>query len=118
MEQPALFAPEDYAAIEESMQPVYALTRGITNRFLIKAIRGALDTCDSAFDYLPTDIREKYELAEYNYALDQIHFPDSMETLTWARRRLVFDEFFLFLMTMQLQKNGEEKQLNPSSWRT
>ena len=45
--------------------------------------------------------------------MDQIHFPDSMDTLTWARRRLVFDEFFLFLMTMQLQKNGEEKQLNP-----
>lgn len=113
MEQPALFAPEDYAAIEETLQPVYALTRGITNRFLIKAIRHALDACDSFFDYLPTDIREKYELAEYNYALDQIHFPDSMETLTWARRRLVFDEFFLFLMTMQLQKNGEEKQANP-----
>lgn len=113
MEQPALFAPEDYAEIEETLQPVYALTRGITNRFLIKAIRHALDACDSFFDYLPTDIREKYELAEYNYALDQIHFPDSVEGLTWARRRLVFDEFFLFLMTMQLQKNGEEKQENP-----
>lgn len=113
MEQPALFSPEDYAAVEEKLQPVYALTRGVTNRFLIKTIRGALDACDSFFDYLPTDVREKYELAEYNYALDQIHFPDSMETLTWARRRLVFDEFFLFLMTMQLQKNGEEKQKNP-----
>ena len=113
MEQPALFAPEDYAAIEETLQPVYGLTRGITNRFLIKAIRNALNACDSFFDWLPMDVREKYELAEYNYALDQIHFPDSMETLTWARRRLVFDEFFLFLMTMQIQKNGEEKQINP-----
>ena len=113
MEQPALFAPEDYAAIEETLQPVYGLTRGITNRFLIKAIRNALNACDSFFDWLPVGVREKYELAEYNYALDQIHFPDSMETLTWARRRLVFDEFFLFLMTMQLQKNGEEKQINP-----
>ena len=113
MEQPALFSPEDYGAIEETIQPVYALTRGITNKFLIKTIRNALDSCDSFFDYLPTEVRQKYDLAEYNYALDQIHFPDSMDTLTWARRRLVFDEFFLFLMTMQLQKNGEEKQLNP-----
>lgn len=113
MEQPALFSPEDYGVIEETMQPVYGLTRGVTNKFLIRTIRNALNSCDSFFDYLPIDIREKYELAEYNYALDQIHFPDSMETLTWARRRLVFDEFFLFLMTMQLQKNGEEKQLNP-----
>ena len=113
MEQPALFSPEDYAAIEETLQPVYALTRGITNKFLIKTIRNALNACDSFFDWLPVDVREKYELAEYNYALDQIHFPDSMDTLTWARKRLVFDEFFLFLMTMQLQKNGEEKQKNP-----
>lgn len=113
MEQPALFAPEDYAAIEETLQPVYGLTRGVTNKFLTKTIRNALDSCDSFFDWLPVDVRQKYELAEYNYALDQIHFPDSMDTLTWARRRLVFDEFFLFLMTMQLQKNGEEKQCNP-----
>lgn len=112
MEQPALFSPEDYAAIEGSMQPVYALTRGITNRFLCKTIRSALCACDSFFDYLPTGLREKYELAEYNYALDQIHFPESMESLICARKRLVFDEFFLFLMTMQLQKLGEEKQLN------
>ena len=113
MEQPALFAPEDYAAIEETLQPVYGLTRGITNRFLIKTIRHALDACDSFFDWMPVDVRQKYELAEYNYALDQIHFPDSMETLTWARRRLVFDEFFLFLMTMQLQKNDRLVDAKP-----
>ncbi len=113
MEQPALFTPEDYTAVEETMQPVYGLTRGITNKFLTKTIRHALDSCDSFFEYLPLDVRTKYELAEYNYALDQVHFPDSMDTLICARRRLVFDEFFLFLMTMQLQKNGEEKQLNP-----
>ena len=113
MEQPALFSPEEYDAIEETLQPVYALTRGISNKVMVKTIRNALNGCDSFFDYLPTDVRERYELAEYNYALDQVHFPDSMDTLTWARKRLVFDEFFLFLMTMQLQKRGEEKQKNP-----
>ena len=106
MEQPALFSPEDYAAIEETMQPVYGLTRGVTNKFLIRTIRNALNSCDSFFDYLPIDIREKYELAEYNYALDHIHFPDSIETLTWARRRLVFDEFFLFILCLRKCFNG------------
>ena len=113
MEQPALFAPEDYALFEETMQPVYSLTRGITNRFLIKTIKNALEKCDNFFEYLPLDVRKRYELAEYNYALDQIHFPETLETLTFARKRMVFDEFFLFLMTMQLQKRGEEKQKNP-----
>ncbi len=113
MEQPALFTPEDYASVEETMQPVYALTRGVTNRFLTKTARHALDVCDSFFEYLPTDVRAKYELAEYNYAVANIHFPDSMEALIQARKRLVFDEFFLFLMTMQLERKGEEKQKNP-----
>ena len=54
------FAPEDYAAIEETLQPVYALTRGVTNKFLIKTIRNALDSCDSFFDWLPVDLRQKY----------------------------------------------------------
>lgn len=118
MEQPALFSPEEYAAIEETMQPVYGLTRGITNRFLCKTIRYACDACDTFFEYLPADIREKYELAEYNYALEQIHFPQSVEALICARKRLVFDEFFLFLLTMQLQKSGEEKQENPYHFQT
>lgn len=113
MEQPALFSPEEYSAIAETLQPVYALTRGITNRFLCKTIRCACDSCDTFFEYLPDAIRRKYELAEYNYALANIHFPDSMDALIVARKRLVFDEFFLFLLTMQMQKLGEEKQANP-----
>jgi ATP-dependent DNA helicase RecG len=116
MEQPAIFDAAEYASLEGKMQPLYSLTRGITHKFLRKAIRNALDSCDCAFDYLPVDVREKYELAEYNFALEQIHFPDSMESLTWARKRLVFDEFFLFIMTMQLQKNGEEQQKNPHTF--
>ncbi len=55
--------------------------------------------------------REKFvraENCEYNYAVKQIHFPDTMERLIEARKRLVFDEFFLFIMGMQYQKKREE----------
>ncbi|MDD6037912.1 MAG: ATP-dependent DNA helicase RecG [bacterium] len=113
MEQPAVFSAEEYQSIEGSLQPVYALTRGISNRLMCKSVKAALKSVDSYGDYMPDTIRKRYELAEYNFAYEQIHFPESMDTLTWARKRLVFDEFFLFIMTMQLQKRGEEKQLNP-----
>ncbi len=113
MEQPTVFAPEDYEALAGTMQPVYPLSKGVTNRFFSKAVRAALDACDAIPDYMPLHVREKYELAEYNYAIEKIHFPGSQEELSLARARLVFDEFFLFLMSMQLQRRGAEKKENP-----
>ena len=44
----------------------------------------------------PKDIRHRYGFCEYNYAMKQIHFPDDFDALVEARRRLVFDEFFLY----------------------
>ena len=64
-------------------------------------------------DFLPADIRQEYQLCEYNYAMKQIHFPDTMDSLIAARHRLVFDEFFLFIMGMQYQKEKRGRQENP-----
>lgn len=116
MEQPTIFSAADYEAIEGKIQPVYGLTKGVTNNFLRKLTRQALDSCDDYMEYLPTDIRRKYELAELNFSMNQIHFPNSRDDLIQARKRLVFDEFFLFLMTMQIQKQNEEKLSNPYSF--
>ncbi len=113
MEQPAVFSPKDYAAIEGTMQPVYALTHGISNHFLCKTIRSALLTCDGIAEYLPDDLLNRCGLMNYADALEQIHFPSSKDSFLLARRRLVIDEFFLFLLAMQLQKEQEERQKNP-----
>jgi ATP-dependent DNA helicase RecG len=79
---------------------------------MIKTIRQALGDRNLFTDYLPPEIRLKGELCEYNYAIKQIHFPDGMEQLIEARRRLVFDEFFLFIMGMQYQKAKNQKEPN------
>ena len=68
-------------------------------------------------DDLPAEIRKENELCEYNYAIKQIHFPDSMDTLISARNRLVFDEFFLFLMGIQYQKEATIKEENTFSFK-
>lgn len=112
MEQPVVYTPEAYEQIEECFLPVYSLTGGITNNLMIKTIRQALDAGTLISDYLPVQLRRKYELCEYNYAMKQIHFPDSMETLITARKRLVFDEFFVFIMGMQYQKERKNRQAN------
>ena len=112
MEQPAIYTAEQYAPMELSLVPVYALTAGITNNLMIKTIRTALNTEELFSDYLPPAIRRENSLCEYNYAIKQIHFPDEMDSLIVARKRLVFDEFFLFIMGMQYQKEKQQKEAN------
>lgn len=116
IEQPVIYSYEEYQALELMFSPVYALTSGITNNLMIKTIRQAL-TDDSLFsDDLPPDVRKRNELCEYNYAIKQIHFPDSMDTLITARRRLVFEEFFLFILGMQYQKARQQRESNSFSF--
>ena len=112
MEQPVVYSPEQYDAMEEQFFPVYSLTSGITNNLMIKTIRQALSDESLFNDYLPADIRKNEGLCEYNYAIKQIHFPDDMNELIVSRRRLVFDEFFLFIMGMQYQKTKQQKEKN------
>lgn len=117
MEQPVIYEPQAYTQMEDMLFPVYSLTGGVSNNLMIKTIRQALAEKDMLYDYLPTDVREKYALCEYNYAVIQIHFPDSFDTLIEARKRLVFDEFFLFILGMQYQKEQKKRESNAFSFR-
>lgn len=112
MEQPVIYSLEQYVLMEHVFLPVYGLTVGISNNLMIKTMRAALKEEELFYDYLPIEIREKYQLCEYNYAIKQIHFPDDMETLIIARKRLVFDEFFLFILSMQYRKEKRVKDAN------
>lgn len=117
MEQPVIYEPQAYTQMEDMLFPVYSLTGGVSNNLMIKTIRQALAEKDMLYDYLPTDVREKYALCEYNYAIKQIHFPDSFDTLIEARKRFVFDEFFLFILGMQYQKEQKKRESNAFSFR-
>ena len=117
IEQPIIYEPQAYTQMEDMLFPVYSLTGGVSNNLMIKTIRQALAEKDMLYDYLPTDVRKKYALCEYNYAIKQIHFPDSFDTLIEARKRLVFDEFFLFILGMQYQKEQKKRESNTFSFR-
>ncbi|MGN0203576.1 MAG: ATP-dependent DNA helicase RecG, partial [Coprococcus sp.] len=93
LEHPDIYTEEQYSSMRRSLQPVYALTEGLSQNFFIKTMHLILDEDVLMPDYLPSDIRKKYRLSEYNYALQQIHFPKDEENCRMARRRLVFDEF-------------------------
>ncbi len=104
MEQPQIYTTEQYQQKMQTLQPVYARTDGLSNQMITKTILQALEEISLSYEYLPEEIRKKEGLCEYNFAIRQIHFPENMESLTIARKRLVFDEFFLFILNMQMQK--------------
>jgi len=108
MEQPEIYRPEQYAKVVSSMQPVYGQTKGLGNKTIAKAVTEALTMRQMEREYLPAGLREKYGLAEINYALEHIHFPTNREELMFSRKRLVFDEFFMFLMSVRLLKDKKE----------
>lgn len=108
MEQPEIYRPEQYAKVVSSMQPVYGQTKGLGNKTIAKAVAEALTMRQMEREYLPAGLREKYGLAEINYALEHIHFPANREELMFSRKRLVFDEFFMFLMSVRLLKDKKE----------
>ena len=108
MEQPEIFPPEAYEAVRDSMQPIYGQTKGLGNKAIVRAVAQALEQRQLEREYLPPSLREKYELAEYNYAVEHIHFPSSRQELLFARKRLVFDEFFFFLLAVRRLKEKRQ----------
>ncbi len=113
MEHPEIFyPPEKYEDKLHTLQPVYGLTAGLTNNAVVKAMRQAFDNLNLARETLPEEIRLKYGLAEYNYALRGIHFPEDKEVFYHARNRMVFEEFLEFILALRSLKEGSGKLRN------
>ncbi|MCI8598746.1 MAG: ATP-dependent DNA helicase RecG [Lachnospiraceae bacterium] len=112
MEHPEIYTPQAYEELLNTMQPIYGLTAGLSNKTVTKAVRQALDSLELNPEYLPNEIRTRQELAEYNFALRAIHFPVKKSDLILARKRLVFDEFFLFLLALRQLKEQAQVQKN------
>lgn len=115
MEQPEVFTAEAYEQIVHSMQPIYGQTKGLSNKTIVRAEKQALEIRKMVRDYMPADLRKKHELAEFNFAIEHIHFPADRKELLFARKRLVFDEFFLFLLAVRGLKEKREDKQSPYS---
>jgi ATP-dependent DNA helicase RecG len=87
--------------------PVYRLTAGLTSARIREAIRAALDRAGLMYpEYLPDDVLRGEGLEPIGRALDQVHYPASLEDRDAALRRLAFDE----LLALQLGMVGRRRQ--------
>ena len=111
MEQPKLYTKQDFYNIVGKLRPIYPLTKGLTNNAITKAMESALKESEDILEYIPKDIRNRNNLIGYKKALKDIHFPKKKEELKEARRRLVFDELFLYILALKhIKKSSLEKK--------
>ena len=112
IEQAKLYTPQEYRQLMHVLQPVYALTAGITNNTISKSVEKALLGLNGEKDWLPRRLMKQYELQERMHAIREIHCPKSRELMLDARRRIVFDEFFLFTLALRRRKEQQAVRLN------
>ncbi len=112
MEQPKMYSLPDYHSLLKFIQPRYALTKGLTNQTIQKAMKQLLTFYPFAKDCYPDYMKGEYRLISYKEAIQGIHFPMDSEQLVAARRRLVFDEFFKFLFFLRQNKDQTKKLPN------
>ena len=109
IEQPQIFSLDKYEEILDSLQPVYSLTKGLTNNAIIKAIKALFDDAHFASMQLFSMTDDKKAVRE---AIETIHFPKDLNSLVNARKLLVYDEFFSFILKLRLLKQDNSRLRN------
>lgn len=99
--------PQVIAADETRLiRPKYALTEGLSPQMIITNMTEALRcVSEQVEEFIPDDIRHKYELCTEEYALRNIHFPESAHAAEISRRRLGFDELLVMQCAMGLLRD-------------
>ena len=94
--------PEGRLELTGRIVAVYPLTAGVSQLVLSRSIRQGLNACAEILpDVLPDEIRLQHQLCRIGYAYENIHFPESAEALELSRRRLAFEELFLFTIGLK-----------------
>ena len=107
-----LFTASDikFNIINGQIEPVYHLVKGLTNNIIIKIIKSNLESIN-IIDYLPTEYQNKYNLVSKNNAIRDIHFATSLENISNAKKRLIYEELFEFSFKMNYLKKLNQKKL-------
>ncbi len=91
--------------------PIYPLTAGLTAKSVRMHVKRTVDFwARRSPDPLPEEIRQRQKLINLETALLQIHYPDNLDRLASARRRLVFDELFVVQLGMLRQRSKWQSQ--------
>ena len=112
MTQPRIFKKEDYEEREKTLNPVYPLTKDLSGKTIQKAVREAFSEGVTLPETLSPELLRDYGLISLNEAVKEIHFPVTKESFRTARKRLVFEEFYRFILNLKELRENNLKEPN------
>ena len=104
MTNPVFEALESEPVTTRRILPIYPLTAGLTNAAMLKAVRQALTICDPPAEILPEPVRREFDILSADRAYHAIHEPRDMAEAAQAKKRLIFEEFFVFSAGLSLMR--------------
>ena len=111
MLNPVFESPESLPEQTRCVLAIYPLTAGISNRLLHNLLSQALNVCLPELpEILPEKIQKQYALCSRRTAFREIHMPKDMQLLHEARRRLIFEELFLFSVGLDARREARLEQ--------
>ena len=91
--------------------PVYPETAGISSKWLRGKIKFILDSQTNLSEFLPEEIIDEFNFQDINEALNEMHFPDSIQEAEDTRKRFAFEELFIELLNVEKRKYEWSKKL-------
>lgn len=112
IDQPKIVSPHEFAQNVNRLSPIYPTTKGLTIAAITKAVRMAIDILNVGEDYIPETMRMEYGLPDLKTALSGIHFPENRDAMLAARKRIVFEEFLFFIVSVLFLKDMATQEIN------
>ena len=114
MTNPVFESLESAPVTTRRVLPIYPLTAGLSNAIVLRCVQQALAICDPPEEILPEAIRMEYGILPADRAYQVIHQPASLQEAELAKRRLIFEEFFVFSAGLSLMRAARaEKKAVP-----
>ena len=110
MTNPVFEAMDSTPVTTRRILPIYPLTAGLSNQVMLKTVRQALAVCDAPAEILPEEVRQKYGILPAERAYAAIHEPASMTEAELAKKRLIFEEFFVFSAGLALMRTARAEK--------
>ncbi len=112
IDQPKIVSPHEFAQNVNKLAPIYPTTKGLTIAAITKAIHLVTDALDFDADYIPESMRRSCGLPDLKTAMLGIHFPEDRNKMLAARKRIVFEEFLFFIVSVMFLKDMTTQEIN------
>ena len=112
LEHPKIYTREEYEKMQGVLEPVYPVTHGLTSSRVQKTIQLVLDEALPVKDYLPEREAERLGVMPLSDAIRMMHSSVSEKDMRIARKRIAFDEYLSFLLSVRSMKEENLQSKN------